>query len=407
MATAFFRVVDEWLRQGHQVDLYSPGPYVDPAYLVRWPGFRYVQVDLAPWKQITRAAPTRGLPRAARSAIAMGLSEAQRVVHEAQVADAVLAAHRAEAYDAFCVMNRLSRFTMRGELPVVSFVQGSPNGEGEFVRRRPDLVKRECGLSGWALLRAGYSVRDPSNARSLARSDFLVVPSAWTGSMYEQLGWPASKLAVLWPPVDLDVFTPAPRPANAEDFRFLWLGRVVPRKRMDLAFDALTRLRARRPGVRLVVIGGAGYNGLLRYRMPDLVAGAVRADPVPHDRVPALMAATDVLLQPSENENFGGSAAEALACGVPSVLGPTNGTADALEQAAFRFDRYDPDAVAAAMERAMDAVLADPAGIATRARAIAERNLAIPVVARRAADLVRDISDGWRGRDAVSTTGLI
>jgi glycosyltransferase involved in cell wall biosynthesis len=109
------------------------------------------------------------------------------------------------------------------------------------------------------------------------------------------------------------------------------------------------------------------------------------------------MSTIDVHLQPSENENFGGSAAEALACGVPTVLGPTNGTADALESAAFRFDRYEPDAVAAAMERAMDAVLGDPAGIAKRARAIAERNLAVSAVAKRAAELIRDVSDAWRG----------
>jgi glycosyltransferase involved in cell wall biosynthesis len=101
-------------------------------------------------------------------------------------------------------------------------------------------------------------------------------------------------------------------------------------------------------------------------------------------------------LQPSENENFGGAVAEGLACGVPSVLGPTNGTADITNGTEFRFDRYEPNDVACAMERAMDAVLADPEGIAQKARAAAERNLALGVIAERLLVLIDGVSDRWR-----------
>ena len=228
------------------------------------------------------------------------------------------------------------------------------------------------------------------------RSDFIVVPSEWTGSMFAREGWPRDRTATLWPPIDLARFTPTVRPGTEERFTFLWLGRIVPRKRFGLALDAQALLRKRRPGARLVVIGGAGYQGIVKTRMPDLKDGVERGQPVPNTRVPELMATVDALLQPSENENFGASAAEAAACGVPSILGPTNGTAEALDGATSRFDRYGPDALAAAMETAMDAVLADREAVASRARAAAEKNLALPVAAARAAAIVRDVVDEWR-----------
>ena len=38
----------------------------------------------------------------------------------------------------------------------------------------------------------------------------------------------------------------------------------------------------------------------------------------------------DVLIQPSEEEDFGSSVAEAQACGIPVIVGPTNGNRDYL-----------------------------------------------------------------------------
>jgi len=46
---------------------------------------------------------------------------------------------------------------------------------------------------------------------------------------------------------------------------------------------------------------------------------------LPRDQVPSLMADSDVLIQPSEEEDFGSSVAEAQACGLPVIVGNTNG----------------------------------------------------------------------------------
>jgi glycosyltransferase involved in cell wall biosynthesis len=165
---------------------------------------------------------------------------------------------------------------------------------------------------------------------------------------------------------------------------------------LPLALEAFAILRARRPRVRLLIAGGAGYQGMLaRYHLPPLGPGVEHLGSLAPSEIPALLARSDVIFQPSENENFGAAPVEGLACGLPSVVGPTNGTADCLLDMAFRFDRYEANDVAAAMERAMDAVLADPIGIARRARTVAEQTLSVSGIARRGAEAVEEFIDAW------------
>jgi glycosyltransferase involved in cell wall biosynthesis len=51
---------------------------------------------------------------------------------------------------------------------------------------------------------------------------------------------------------------------------------------------------------------------------------------VSRQEVPSLLNAHDVLVQPSDEEDFGSSVAEAQACGLPVIVGRTNGNADYL-----------------------------------------------------------------------------
>jgi glycosyltransferase involved in cell wall biosynthesis len=387
-SAAFFLLVQAWLQAGNDVDFYSTGAWLDLKPLLGAPGFRYFPVKLPRWEWLRRA-PTGRWSTLAHKPIEFALGQKAFALHEHAVGEAILAEHRSRSYDALVVMNTLCRLPVWGAIPVISFPQGPPAGESEFVRREPRLVRDDIGWIGLALVRAGYALRDPDVARGTSKSDLIVVSSEWSRELFRRAGIADDRTAILFPPVDLERFVAAPRPADPRDFRFLWLGRIVPRKRFPLALEGFDRLHRRRPGARLVVIGRPGYGSLPgNYRLPPCGPGVERRPPVSHDLVPALLARTDVIVQPSENENFGATPAEGLACGVPTVLGPTNGTADALEDSAFKFDAYQPDDVAAAMERAMDAVLADPVGISRRARAIAERTLAVDKTAARALDLI-------------------
>src|ERR1700734_995538 len=103
-ATAFFRLVEAWLRAGHTIDFYSPGTWIDPAHLVDSPRFQYRPIDLARRKRVRELTP-RQLPLLPRKGIEFLLSEVQAILHEREIARAVLAAHRADPYDALVVLN--------------------------------------------------------------------------------------------------------------------------------------------------------------------------------------------------------------------------------------------------------------------------------------------------------------
>jgi glycosyltransferase involved in cell wall biosynthesis len=84
--------------------------------------------------------------------------------------------------------------------------------------------------------------------------------------------------------------------------------------------------------VTLTVVGSIGlipgYERLIAdFPFPDRLTW-IRA--VPRREVPALLGGHDVLAQPSEEEDFGSSVAEAQACGLPVIVGATNGNADYL-----------------------------------------------------------------------------
>jgi glycosyltransferase involved in cell wall biosynthesis len=138
------------------------------------------------------------------------------------------------------------------------------------------------------------------------------------------------------------------------------------------------------PRAFLRVVGSAPYaKGLLRL-LDRLPQGRFEYLPrVEREGIPDLLRRTDLLVQPSEQEDFGSSVAEALACGTTAVLGPTNGTRAYIGDAAFPFESYTAEAVAAAMRRAVQAIRRDPEQVRRRARQAAEREFGLPAMVDR------------------------
>lgn len=408
-AMSLYDVVEEWLRSGHEIDFYSLGSWIDPAGLVAWPRFRYTGVPLASRsafldRYVEGVERSAIRPRVARAALVGALSHVRRAAHEAALYAEIEREHARRPYDAFVSMNTTCTSGLGATMPVVSWTQGAPGGEGDFIRRERALVRDECGWTGWAILRGGYLVKDAAEARIHERSSHLIVGSEWSRGLWERAGAPLDRLSVLPFPVNVSRFRATGHAADPNRFVFLWLGRIVPRKRFPLALEAFHKLRARRPGARFVIAGAFGYREIVpKYRLPELGPGVEYLGNVSSDAVPALLESANVIFQPSENENFGSAPIEGLACGIPSVIGPSNGVSEFVRETAFRFEEYTTSDVARAMEAAMDAVLADPLTIARRARALAEETLSTPVVARRAAELVAHTAERWhaaRGRTA-------
>jgi glycosyltransferase involved in cell wall biosynthesis len=106
----------------------------------------------------------------------------------------------------------------------------------------------------------------------------------------------------------------------------LFLSRLDPKKNLEGLLDAVALLNAgAASSLRLLVAGGGSpeYVGGLKARAEALgISGQVIwAGHLDGDRKAAAFAAADVFVLPSHSENFGIAAAEAMARGLPCVLG--------------------------------------------------------------------------------------
>jgi glycosyltransferase involved in cell wall biosynthesis len=250
------------------------------------------------------------------------------------------------------------------------------------------------GAVYYGAVQAFYAWRWMQGKAALRSSDLILVGSPWAREEWIRFGLDPARVELQPYPIDLENFATVPAPDTASGVvTFLWLGRSVPRKRMDLFLDAFKLLERRRPNVRARLVGHFSED-----RSALALLESFRSDPavevsapIARAEVPRLFGETHVLVQPSENENFGFSIAEALAAGRPVVAGPTNGTAAFGGEALFGFERYNASDVAAAMERAASAVLADPVGLAERARGSARRHFEPHAVAARVTALAESL----------------
>ena len=391
VASANYLILEELLRRGHQVDLFAKADFVRrPEGLVRWPNFQYEGVLLERlhalrdrWRPLLRG----GLERLVEDWIY------QR--HVAAIAHRLAEQHRTDPYDVLLFLGVGAQFQVAG-LPVVAWLQGPPQTEWQAIHR---LRHQLIALSGRGLywkLWAFYRHRQWIARRQLARCQAIICGSAWSREHVIAFGVPAEQVFALPYPFDLELFRPDPSvpPRHPGRRTLLWLGRIDPRKRLDLMLEAFALLLEKRRDVHLEIIGRFTYAPEYR-RLIETFPFPEHLTYAPHiarTQVPDLLRSVDVVVQPSEDENFGSTVAEALCCGKPVVVGPTNGTGEYCGEAAFRFDRYAPEALCAALEAALQTIEANPSGLAERARQMAEQQFDVRhVVDRLEAILTRTV----------------
>jgi glycosyltransferase involved in cell wall biosynthesis len=198
----------------------------------------------------------------------------------------------------------------------------------------------------------------PRIARRAAR---VIAPSAFSkAEVVELLGVPEARVAVVPGGVDAR-FTPGADAAGAR--AALGLGDTKPyvltvasrtaRKNLDVLDHAARRLAER--GVDLVAAGGDRP----QFR-DDGHAARTGVRPLGHvddALLPGLYAGAAAFVLPSLYEGFGLTALEALAAGVPVVAADRGALPEVCGDAAQLVDPTDAEAIAAALERALD----DPA----------------------------------------------
>lgn len=167
--------------------------------------------------------------------------------------------------------------------------------------------------------------------------------------------------AVIYPPADLDFYTPAPGAGNARDDFYLLVSALVPYKRADLAVEACKRL-----GRRLVVIGsGPELERLKALGGPaiEFKGWADNADIRDHYR------RCRALIFPGE-EDYGIVPVEAQGCGAPVIAFGAGGALETVRDgvSGLFFDQQTVEGLTAAIRKS-EAAAWDPAAI----RANAER----------------------------------
>ncbi|HEV2289464.1 MAG TPA: glycosyltransferase [Candidatus Acidoferrales bacterium] len=138
----------------------------------------------------------------------------------------------------------------------------------------------------------------------------------------------------------------------------LFLGRIVAKKSPDLLLDAFARMLREAPDAKNSVLVFAGpteeasYITNLRSRAAALgiSESVLFTGPIYDEAKWAAYRDADVFALPSQNENFGNSAAEAMACGTPVIVSNQCGIAPLIEGKTGLVVPHDTRAVADALK---------------------------------------------------------
>lgn len=377
VASAGFLVLKELLRRGHEVDFFSKHSYVYPERLIEHPCFKYHACDQPRLDNlVAHVSYTYGRWLALQTGNA---------VYMRRIIRAMARQHATRLYDSILFLGQWA-YGRVARLPVVSWVQGPPGTDSRSLLRHGTAIRGLCGWNEYAKLRGYACYRGSRVGRPPFRhTDICICGSrSSTETLVTRFGLSPGRVRELPYPIDLDAFKPATASRDTAPLEMLWVGRIVPRKRLDLFLEAGERLIGAGTDLHLTVIGdfpfAAGYRTLIDHFPYPAQLTYLRE--IPQREVRRRMQGASVLVQPSEEENFGSSVAEALACGTPVVLGPSNGTGDYMGEGGARFSEYLPSAVAEATSR----VLNLPAERVGRIRAEARK----AAVAHFAADRVVD-----------------
>ncbi|HZG43870.1 MAG TPA: glycosyltransferase family 1 protein [Longimicrobium sp.] len=141
----------------------------------------------------------------------------------------------------------------------------------------------------------------------------------------------------------------------------LCVGNRAPHKNHAGAVEALARVRAERPDVRLVIAGGRNdgswHTVLDRAARLGVADALVDLGGVSDAELRLLYAGAEALLFPSLYEGFGLPVLEAMACGAPVVAGNRSSVPEVAGDAALLVDPADP----AALARSVLRLMGDPA----------------------------------------------
>jgi glycosyltransferase involved in cell wall biosynthesis len=154
--------------------------------------------------------------------------------------------------------------------------------------------------------------------------------------------------------INTSIFRPV---AKEKKFDLIFIGRFQKLKGPDILFGAITILWNLGLKLRTVIVGNfdAREQEFCRNLVPKGCRDSLNfIGMIPHDRVPDLINASNVLVVPSRYESFSLPTLEAQACGVPVVASSTGGIPELLdENTCILVKSLNPDELARSIEKAL------------------------------------------------------
>lgn len=180
--------------------------------------------------------------------------------------------------------------------------------------------------------------------RAAKRPDFMIANSTHTQSMIKR--YYKRDSVVIHPPVETDRFKVLGKPPLRHGF--VAAGRQTPYKRIDLAVQACNEL-----GVPLVVIGNGPEHKKLEKMANRNVTFLTKVND--NDIVSHFQTALGFIF-PTNVEDFGVVAVEAMAAGTPVIAYGKGGPLDYVvpDKTGLLYERQTPGSLRAALEKAMD-----------------------------------------------------
>jgi len=165
----------------------------------------------------------------------------------------------------------------------------------------------------------------------LRHASLIIATSRQEEQELTEDGYSHDRIALRYNGVDLQEFATLP---NSGIFRAEWalppdepivlfLGRIIPRKSVDLLIEAFAQACPERG--RLVIAGPEGESGYVAQlresaREKQIEDRTVFTGPLYGDQKKAALVDASIFVLPSRYENFANGVAEAIACGMPVII---------------------------------------------------------------------------------------
>jgi glycosyltransferase involved in cell wall biosynthesis len=194
--------------------------------------------------------------------------------------------------------------------------------------------------------RAERAYRRAAYGRTVRTSRLVVTISHHAArTIVERLGVPEERVRPIHLGIDHQRFRPDGRAEAAQGRFLLYPALGWPHKNHARLFEAFAALRARQPGLELVL---TGYEG-------PVPAGARARGRVPLDELVELYRSASALVFPSLYEGFGQPPLEAMACGCPVACSNAASLPEVCGDAARLFDPASVEDMVTAVEEVLAA----------------------------------------------------